>query len=169
MNTKTNLEVRRYIPAKPEKVFEAWTRGELMTWCCPEGMQVISAEAELKVRGKYRVSMKAANGQVYTFDGTYEEIVPDRKLVFTHQWEEAEPVETRVTVEFAEANGGTELTIKHDDIATEELAEGHEAGWISMLQNLANQFSKPPEGARTLEHPGLARPSVGDPIGPERW
>jgi hypothetical protein len=132
-------------------------------------MTVISAEADGKLRGKYRVSMKADSGKVYTFDGVYEEIVPNRKLVFTHQWEESEPAETLVTVEFAEDNGGTEITIKHDGIATEELAKGHEAGWTSTLRNLAKQFSKPASTAErpmTLSEHGLERPQGRDIVGP---
>ena len=133
-------------------------------------MTVISAEADVKVRGKYRVSMRADTGKVYTFDGIYEEIVPNRKLVFTHRWEEAEPVETHVPVEFAADNGGTKGTIKHDDIATEELAKGHEAGWISTLRNLAKHLAKPAptdERPRTLSEHGLARPPSSDIAGPQ--
>jgi uncharacterized protein YndB with AHSA1/START domain len=162
LDTTKNLELHQHIPAKPEKVFEAWTRQEEMSWYCPENMTVISAEADVKIRGKYRVSMKADSGKVYTFDGIYEEIVPNRKLVFTHRWEESEPVETHVTVEFAEANGGTEVTLKHEGIATEALAMGHEAGWTSTLRNLAKQFAHPAptdERPRPLSEHGLARPT----------
>jgi len=163
LDTKKNLELRFHIPAKPEKVFEAWTRQEQMGWFCPEDMAVISAEADVKVRGKYRVSMKADTGKVYTFDGIYEEIVPNQKLVFTHRWEESEPIETQVTVEFAEAKGGTEVTIKHDDIPTEELAKRHEAGWTSTLRNLEKQFAHPAQDERptSLSEHGLARPPGG--------
>jgi uncharacterized protein YndB with AHSA1/START domain len=170
LDTKKNLEIHCRIPAKPEKVFEAWTHQEAMSWYCPENMTVIAAEADVKVRGKYRVSMRADTGKVYTFDGIYEEIVPNRKLVFTHQWEASDPVETHVTVEFAEANGGTEITIKHDGIATEEQAKGHEAGWTSTLRNLANQFSKPAptdERPMTLSEHGLERPLDRDIAGPK--
>jgi uncharacterized protein YndB with AHSA1/START domain len=154
LSTTKNLEIRCHIPAKPENVFEAWTRPELMNWYCPEDMKVISAEADVRVHGNYRVSMRAGNGQVYTFDGVYEEIVPNRKLVFTHRWEEAEPLETHVTVEFAAAKGGTELTIQQDGIATEALAKGHEARWTSTLRNLAKQF-----GQDRAEAPRKPRPS----------
>lgn len=170
LDTKKNLEIHCRIPAKPEKVFEAWTHQEAMSWYCPEDMTVIAAEADVKILGKYRVSMRADTGKVYTFDGIYEEIVPNRKLVFTHQWEESEPVETHVTVEFAEDNGGTELTIKHAGIATEEHAKGHEAGWTSTLRNLAKQFSKPAptdERPRMLSEHGLARPSGSVTVGPQ--
>jgi len=170
LDSKKNLEIHHHIPAKPEKVFEAWTHQEAMSWYCPEDMTVISAEADVKVRGKYRVSMRADSGKVYTFDGIYEEIVPNRKLVFTHRWEESEPVETHVTVEFAEANGGTLVTIKHDDIATEELAKGHEAGWLSTLRNLAKHFAKPAptdERPRTLSEHGRARPPSRNIAGPQ--
>jgi len=170
LEPKKNLEIHQRIPAMPEKVFQAWTHPEAMSWYCPEDMTVISAEADAKIHGKYRVSMRADTGKVYTFDGTYEEIIPNRKLVFTHQWEEAEPVETVVTVEFAEHNGGTELTIKHNGIATEELAKGHEAGWTSTLRNLEKQFSTPAptdERPRMLSEHGLARPPGSPTMAPQ--
>jgi uncharacterized protein YndB with AHSA1/START domain len=161
LDTKKNLEIHTHIPAKPEKVFDAWIRQEAMGWYCPEDMTVISAESDPMIRGKYRVSMRADDGKVYTFDGMYEELVPNRKLVFTHQWEVSDPVETHVTVEFTEDSGGTQVTLKHEGIATEELAMGHKAGWSSTLRNLAKQLSKPApadEGPRPLSEHGLARP-----------
>jgi hypothetical protein len=70
-------------------------------------------------------------------------LAPSRKLVFTHQWEGSNPVETRVTVELADGPGGTEVTLRQEGFLDPEEAKGHEKGWASTLRKLAKKFSHP--------------------------
>lgn len=138
--TKDRLQLTRLIRGKREKVFEAWTRPELVqNWFCPEGLRVVSAEVDARVGGKYRISMKG-DDDVYTAYGTYQEIVPQQKLVFTWQWDEHDLVETLVTVEFKDKNGGTEITLTHNKFVDPKAVKFHKEGWTSTLENLAKQF-----------------------------
>jgi uncharacterized protein YndB with AHSA1/START domain len=140
---QNSFEVSRRISAKRQEVFDAWTRGESMDWYCPENMRVVSADADVRIGGAYRVTMRADDGQTHTFYGIYEAIVPDRRLVFSHQWEDREPVQTHVTVQFEDDDGGTEVTVTQHGFADPGEAKGHETGWASTLRHLASQLSDP--------------------------
>lgn len=139
---KDHLQVSVFIQAKREKVFEAWIRPELMKkWFCPENLTPGVVEADVRVGGTYRGSM-IDGSNVYTASGTYQEIAPNEKLVFTHGWEGPDRMETLVTVAFKDKDGGTEVTLTHERFASIEQAKGHEKGWVSALENLAKQFAQ---------------------------
>jgi uncharacterized protein YndB with AHSA1/START domain len=142
-STKNSLEVSHLITAPREQVYEAWTRREQMDWYSPEDMEVIASNADVRVGGMFRASMKGPDAKVHTAYGKYLVLAPSRKLVFTHQWEGPNPVETRVTVELADRPGGTEVTLRQEGFLDPEEAKGHEKGWASALRNLAKKFSKP--------------------------
>jgi uncharacterized protein YndB with AHSA1/START domain len=151
--TKNSLEVRQLVSAPRERVFEAWTRPDQMDWYKPEDMELLGASADVRVSGMFRASMRGADGVVHTCHGTYLLIEPHRKLVFTHQWEGPSSVETRVTVDFTDKDGGTEVALEQEGFTDPEEAKGHEKGWASTLRSLAKKFAKPAaksvqEGAR---------------------
>jgi uncharacterized protein YndB with AHSA1/START domain len=70
--------------------------------------------------------------------GTYKEIVPDKKLVFTwtHSLEEFAK-DTLVTVTFVARGNGTEVIIKHTNFTAQATADKHNIGWEACLENLA--------------------------------
>ena len=74
--------------------------------------------------------------------GIYEEIIPASRLV--HSWRiESSPDHgaERVTINFVGRDGGTEITVTHAGIPTEELRTGHRSGWIGCLDGLSEMFS----------------------------
>ena len=44
------------------------------------------AEVDLRVGGRFRVAMLAADGETHHVSGTYLELVPNRKQVFGWAW-----------------------------------------------------------------------------------
>ena len=137
----TRLQVSRVIQAAPEKVFEAWIRPELMKkWFCPEDLRVANVKADARVGGKYLIAMKdEGRDKTFTTFGTYKEIIPNKKLVFTWEWEEPDQAESVVTVTFKIKNGGTEVIVLHERFVDMAEEKGHEEGWTSALENLAKQ------------------------------
>ena len=121
--------LKRSFAAKPSKVFEAWTRNELMAqWFGPRDFTA-KADLDVRPRGKYRVTMIDEDGVEWPIKGEYREISPGEKLVFTEDLSE-HPIkfdellltvglgrndrnETVTTVSFDEAPGdSTKLTVR---------------------------------------------------------
>jgi uncharacterized protein YndB with AHSA1/START domain len=89
-------------------VFEAWTKPDLFTrWWLPKsmGMSLRSFEMDVRVGGKYRLEFEP-NGMA--FFGTYREVVPHSRLVWSNEESDDGSV---TTVTFEEKNGKTFLTL----------------------------------------------------------
>lgn len=79
---------RRSFAAKPSRLFEAWTKPELMAqWFSPRDF-TSKAELDVRPRGKYRITMIDAKGVEWPIKGEYREISPGEKLVFTEDLSE---------------------------------------------------------------------------------
>jgi uncharacterized protein YndB with AHSA1/START domain len=134
-----SIVVTRVVPASRERAFAAWTEpAQLRRWSSPEGVEVSDAEVDLRVGGAYRILMRGPEGQRYTAFGTYREIEPPRRLVYTWDWEEKEHAvgETLVTVDFVDRGDATEVILTHEGFPAAEAASGHEEGWASCLNRL---------------------------------
>jgi uncharacterized protein YndB with AHSA1/START domain len=139
-NAITRLQVKKFIKASPQKVFEAWTKPEIMKlWFCPEELTPGPITADARVGGKYSGTM-IGKDQSHTATGVYQEVIANKKLVFTHGWEGPARAETLVTVELHEKDGGTEVILTHERLAPEGV-EGHTQGWRSTLDNLAKHLT----------------------------
>jgi uncharacterized protein YndB with AHSA1/START domain len=80
-----------------------------------------------------------------TCRGEYRELQPNKKIVFTWQWQDDEDWEDResvVTVELSDRDGGTELRLSHEQLPNEQSRDGHTRGWNSALDKLERFVSK---------------------------
>ncbi|HEY8182946.1 MAG TPA: SRPBCC domain-containing protein, partial [Thermoanaerobaculia bacterium] len=78
----TSLQVRRTFAAPREKVFQAWTDPQtLKQWFGPPGSKTTVAEIDLRVGGKFRLTLQKSTGEVVTAFGTFQEIRPSERLV----------------------------------------------------------------------------------------
>lgn len=138
--TETSLRVTRRIEAEPGTVFRAWTEPERMKrWMAPEGYTVAEVEADPRVGGRFRVRMEGPEGAVHTAAGSYREVDPPRRLVYTWDWEEedARLGGTLVTVEFRGGDDGTtEVVLTHELFPGPDAVADHEKGWTSCLDRL---------------------------------
>ena len=102
----TRAVIKRRLAAPRERVFQAWTEAaHLQRWFFPtvNGDVISHAEIDLRVGGHYRITMCTAGGEVAAMvGGTYHEVHPPTRLVFSWAWQapESDPSETLVTVEF---------------------------------------------------------------------
>lgn len=129
------LIVRRTIRAPIERVFAAWTEPEhLQRWWGPAGMRCCLAEIDLRVGGRYRIGNQTADGDVIWIEGEFERIAAPRELVYSWRIGEAGP--ERVTVRFEARDGGTEVVVVHEHIATPKHRDQHEAGWQGCIDGL---------------------------------
>jgi uncharacterized protein YndB with AHSA1/START domain len=103
------LVVTRTFDAPARLVFEAWTKPELFTrWWLPKsmGMSLRSCEMDVRVGGKYRLEFEPDG---MAFFGTYLEVTPPSRLVWTNEeGGEGGPV---TTVTFEDKGGQTRLVM----------------------------------------------------------
>jgi len=135
--TALRLRLERTIRASRERVWDAWTRPEhLKQWSAPEGLEVTDGDLDLRVGGRWRVVMEGF-GNKYIAVGTYREITPPERLVYTHSWTTDEnPVDTIVTVTFEAEGGSTRVVLMQEGFTEEGSRSGHEEGWSSTLDRL---------------------------------
>ena len=144
---RQELVISRIFDAPVDLVFRMWTDGDhLRNWCCPTGMTVPFSEGDIRPGGSFRTCMRGPDGSEYWLRGTYREIVPNQRLVFTHAWlgEAGRPKhETVVTITFADAGAGrTSLSLHQGFFLTDSSRDGHGSGWQQTLDNLAEYLAK---------------------------
>jgi uncharacterized protein YndB with AHSA1/START domain len=130
------LRVTQLIGGDREDVYQAFGDPKLARQWAPHGCQVVSFDADMRVGGTFRERMRC-DGKVHTAHGAYRKIIPGKKVVFTHQWEEEHPVETLVTVDFKVRKGASEIVLTQTGFQEASEAKGHEEGWSSALANFA--------------------------------
>ncbi|MCI0348121.1 MAG: SRPBCC domain-containing protein, partial [Acidobacteriales bacterium] len=98
---ETSLHLRRTFAAPREQLFRAWTEPEaLEKWFKPMGLTITVTTLELRVGGEYRFKLHGADGSHSEIAGTYLEIAPPARLVFTWVTEGTRGEQTIVTLEF---------------------------------------------------------------------
>ncbi len=100
--------VTRSFDAPARLVFEAWSKPELFTrWWVPKsmGMTLRSCEMDVRTGGRYRLDF----GDGMAFFGTYLEVTPPSRIVWTN--EEGEDDGSVTTVTLTETDGTTLLVV----------------------------------------------------------
>jgi uncharacterized protein YndB with AHSA1/START domain len=134
---KPSLTLVRRIKAPPAKVYAALTKPEdLVFWWGPDAGPVLSAEADVRVGGRFRVSFRMLNGQEHTTYGEYREVVLNERLVFTWQGVSTPERESIVTITLRPISEGTELTLNHEQFPDEAERDSHRDGWNGTLDKL---------------------------------
>ena len=110
--TDTEILITREFNAPRHLVYEAWTKPELVKrWWSGKRGEMILAEIDLRVGGRWRYVMVADGGAEVAFNGEYREIVPNERIVNTEVYE-AMPEESVLNiVTFTEADGRTTLSL----------------------------------------------------------
>ena len=139
-------EIRRLIKAPRDRVYAAWTDpAQLKQWFGPENVQTRELVADARVGGKFVWDLINSEGEKMTMRGEYRELQPGKRIVFSWQWEDDEDWENHisiVTVELADAEGGTELRLIHEQLPNEQSRDGHTRGWNSALDKLQKFFNE---------------------------
>jgi len=140
--TRPSLTLKRRLKASPERVYAAWTKAEqMMVWFGPENVETKEVDADVRVGGSFRVKMLENTGDWHEVSGTYKEIVPNQKLVFSWAWVTTPERESQVTVTLKPDGEHTILTLHHEQLFDEQARAGHEHGWTGSLEKLEAMFS----------------------------
>ena len=126
--SERELVVTRTFNAPARLVFEAWTKAELFRrWWVPKsyGLTLLSCDMDVRVGGRYRLAFNH-QGSTMEFFGTYREVTPYSRLVWTN--EEGDGV-TVTTVTFDE-NAGKTLLVVHDLYPSKEAVDSGSTGGL---------------------------------------
>ncbi len=106
------LVVTRTVNAPARLVFKAWTTADLFrTWWVPRsyGLDLLSCDMDVRVGGEYRLVFRHEESTM-AFFGTYLEVTPHSRLVWTN--EEGDSGKTITTVTFEEQAGSTLVVLR---------------------------------------------------------
>ena len=152
MTADHELVLTRLIDAPRANLFRCWTEPSLLKqWFAPAPYTTPVAEVELRVGGANNIVMRSPDGQEIPCPGTYLEIVPDRKLVFTDAYtgdwvpKNGKPFMTAI-ITFDDEGGKTRYTarVRHWSVADREAHEkmGFHQGWGQCADQLAALAAK---------------------------
>ena len=124
--SERELVVTRTFNGPARILFEAWTKPELLKrWWAPKstGVSLLSCEADVRVGGRYRLEFAHGDSQA-AFFGTYKEVTPHSRLVWTNE----ESDDGAVTTVTFEEKGGKTLLVLHELHPSKEALDGAIAG-----------------------------------------
>lgn len=134
------IVVTRTIDGPAHLVFRAWTRPELFKrWWVPKsmGMRLLSCEMDVRVGGQYRLVFAHGDGQM-AFFGTYREVIPDSRLVWTNEESEDGPI---TTVTFQERGGQTQV-VMHELHPSKEALDAAGTGAADAMSETFDQLDE---------------------------
>ena len=134
------VQLHRVLRSKPERVFRAFLDAAAVAkWLAPYGFTCKVEHLDARVDGTYRMSFtNFGTGNSHSFGGTYRELVPSVKIVYTDGFDDPNlPGEMLTTVTLAQVACGTELNVVQEGIPEAIPVEMCYLGWQESLAQLA--------------------------------
>jgi uncharacterized protein YndB with AHSA1/START domain len=139
--TSPRVVISRVFNAPCAMVFRAWTDPKQMVqWWSPEEIECRSVDADVRIGGAYRIHM--VDGEVnHIAIGKYLEIIPNKRVRFSWEWEHYPMPHSTVTVEFEDLGKTTRLTLIHDGLPDRDDVPDHKSGWTSALDKFGRMIA----------------------------
>ncbi len=148
MAAEHELVLTRLIDAPRGNLFRCWTEPALLKqWFAPAPFTTAVAEVDLRIGGASNIVMRAPDGQDIPCPGTYLDIVPNRRLVFTDAYtgdwtpKTSGPPFMTAIITFDDEDGGTRYTarVRHWNAQDKKTHEdmGFHSGWGQCADQLA--------------------------------
>jgi uncharacterized protein YndB with AHSA1/START domain len=146
--------IERSYAALPARVFKAWAEPAAKArWFAgpPDKWQETIREFDFRVGGRERVSGIWPGGKVSAFDGHYQDIVPDQRIIYSYDMH-VDRVRISVslaTVEFRPDGRGTRLIFTEQAVFLDSYddAGSREHGTHGLLDRLEAELRRPPASA----------------------
>lgn len=148
-----DLFIERIVDLPPKAIWDAWTKpAQLVKWFTPKPWTTVSCKIDLRPGGGFSSVMRSPEGVEYPNEGSYLEVVPHRRLVWTNAvapgFRPAAPIDaaaagafrmTAVLTLTAHGKGTTyHALVRHatvEDVKKHEAMQFH-AGWNAALDQL---------------------------------
>jgi uncharacterized protein YndB with AHSA1/START domain len=140
--SERELVITRTVNGPARLVFEAWTKPELFKrWWVPKsfGLVLLSCEMDVRTGGKYRLVFDLGDSKTFAAFGTYIEVTPPSRLVWTN--EDGGDGGSVTTVTFEEKDGKT-LLVMHDLYPSKEARDGAISGEKSGMSETFEQLDE---------------------------
>jgi len=126
----------REFDATPKRVFEAWTKVELLTqWFgCATDMLWTVHEWDVRPGGALHVSLDF-DGKPYVVKGEFVEVDDPHRLVYA--WEN----DQKVTVTIEPVGSGSRLTLEHAGLPNDEMCQIVTGGWTAGMTQILEVLS----------------------------
>ncbi|HJP63561.1 MAG TPA: SRPBCC domain-containing protein [Mucilaginibacter sp.] len=158
------LVITRMFDAPRELVYRVWTEAEhVKKWWGPKPFTNPVCEIDLKPGGRFHYVMRSPDGQDFPMMGTFIEIVPDERLVNSHDaYEQADfwkmaignkvgddvdftTLTSKTTVIFDEIGDKTKLILitrfASNDVRDAMVGMQMAEGWTQSLEKLADELT----------------------------
>jgi len=142
VSTPMRVVYNRSINTSMEAVFNAWADPSLLRlWIAPTKDHIVTVSRhELREGGEYCINMlNQRKEKLHVFWGNYRKVEPPHLLSFTWNWEECSLYlgETVATLQLEDIGGRTELTLIHEEFASEDMRNRQSREWGDALDRLA--------------------------------
>jgi uncharacterized protein YndB with AHSA1/START domain len=157
------LSITRVFDAPRELVWRAWTDPEMaQEWSGPAQFPARYIKLGQKPGDRWRICLRGcppgSDKSVELWQGgVLREIVPPERLAYTFAWDrraevgledDVDPHETLITVRFEEHDGKTTMHFHQAFFTTAAERDGHNGGWSSSFERLAELLSAQSEAAK---------------------
>lgn len=147
--THSTFVIERTYAASPARVFAAWSNPAFKArwFACHDDWAPSLYELDFRVGGRERLHTGPTGGPVHAFSGTYQDIVPERRIVWTYDMHlDAQRISVSLaTVELLPAGTGTRLVFTEQGAFLDGLASAkeREEGTRVQLDNLDAALRQP--------------------------
>ncbi len=130
-----SLTCRHMFKASPETVYKAWLDPVIMCRYMTMGPDMVCRDAQCdpRVGGRFHFVMVGEKENPHA--GTYRELTPYSRIVFTWETPWSAPG-SMVEIVLTPAAIGTDLVLTHTKFTTEQSRDGHFKGWTGILNRL---------------------------------
>jgi uncharacterized protein YndB with AHSA1/START domain len=142
INILDPVEIRRVIFAKPEMVFDAWVKPDLIRKWLFAGptSEIIRIQIDLRIQGKFSIlELEKSNNEYIDHYGKYIEIDRPGKLAFTLSAPKHFPGETSVSIEIVAIQEGSDLRLTQIGVPKNVTEESWNKMFAQLSLTLENQ------------------------------
>ena len=134
------IRLHRVLRCTPQRLYKAFLDPDAMAkWLPPNGFTGKVHQMDARVGGAHRMSFtNFSTGKSDSFGGTYVELVPGERLVYTDKFDDPNlPGEMRTTVTIRKVSVGAELSVVQEGVPDVIPPEACYLGWQESLALLA--------------------------------
>jgi uncharacterized protein YndB with AHSA1/START domain len=127
---KADIHIETILNATIDKVWEAWTDADAMTWFGADADgQVLKARIDARPGGSFEITFQNSDKAEHTCYGVYEDVQQPNKLSFSWEWKSEPGVRSFVTVLLSSAGkDNTKMIFLHADVG-DASAHDYQIGW----------------------------------------